>query len=185
MSSSSTLDFFDNALNAMQPGLSRMMTNVSTNGSGGVFPAAMFQAAFDSAFGKPGQMRAQRKTVGGAVVMSDTIGDGEYGIDVDIVKKKDVYEVVADLPGLVQSDVQLDISDSRVLSISGERKQEQTLSGDGKTNVSISRRYGNFKYEVQLPDDIDLGKVAAKMENGVLRVSVNRIKPEKKKIMIS
>lgn len=150
--SSSSFDLIDNALNVIQPKLSRMMNDLSRE---------FYTSALPS-------------VVNGLKEMNSVGG----GMDVDIVRKKDSYEIIADLPGFTRTDVQLDVSKDKVVSISAMRKADPSAT-DGDYIVT-GRGYGKFSYEVQMPDDCDLDAVSAKMEHGVLRVTIKRTKPEKR-----
>jgi HSP20 family protein len=105
----------------------------------------------------------------GRNVVGNTRG-GMWSVDVDLVKKTDRYEVQADLPGLSKSDVKIEINEEGVLTLSGERKQ---------TDGMRVRRHGWFTHLVSLPDDADINVISAKMENGVLTVSIQRVQKDK------
>lgn len=95
-----------------------------------------------------------------------------WGVEVDVLKKKDYYEVQADLPGMAKNDIGIEITEDGVLRISGERK---CVENNGYIST---RRYGKFMQEVYLPEDAILDKISAKMDNGVLCVQIQRTKPE-------
>src|ERR1700742_4726231 len=75
----------------------------------------------------------------------------------------------ADLPGLSESDVNIEVED-RVLTISGERKSEHEVSKEGYHRVE--RAFGSFSRSLTLPEGIDPETVAASFENGVLDVRI-------------
>jgi HSP20 family protein len=94
----------------------------------------------------------------------------------DLVESEDHLVLRADLPGMREDDVEIEIKDG-VLTVSGERKAEHEEKGEGFHRVE--RAFGRFSRSLSLPDGIDAGKVAAKFENGVLEVTVP--KPEETK----
>ena len=88
----------------------------------------------------------------------------------DVLADDDAYTVVAELPGLSKDDVDLQLHNA-VLSISGERKQ-----GEGEDAHSVK-----FNRSVTLGEDVDTEAVRAKMENGLLTVTLCRSEASKPK----
>ncbi len=84
-------------------------------------------------------------------------------------------ELFAFIPGL--DPAALDIKVERgVLTITGERKPSVPTQ-DEKTSVHINERFsGYFRRVINLPEDADPDAVNASYEDGVLRISVNRLK---------
>eukprot|EP00053_Salpingoeca_punica_P010986 m.98292 g.98292 ORF g.98292 m.98292 type:complete len:234 (-) comp15556_c3_seq5:208-909(-) len=91
----------------------------------------------------------------------------------DIVETDKELIFQADAPGLTKDDVKVQIIDGDVLTISGERKQEKEETSDKFHR--IERSYGKFSRSFRLPDTVDKSKVAAKVENGTLRVTLPKI----------
>ena len=76
------------------------------------------------------------------------------------------------------------MEDGRVLQISGERKKEETTSGDKWHRVE--RAQGAFLRRFRLPENAKVEEVQAAMENGVLTVTVPKVqKPAPKTIDIA
>jgi HSP20 family protein len=94
----------------------------------------------------------------------------------DLVENETDYVLKADLPGLSDEDVSIEVDDN-VLTISGERKAEHEERKEGYYRVE--RSYGRFSRSVTLPDGVDPEAVKASFEHGVLEVHVP--KPEAKK----
>jgi HSP20 family protein len=94
----------------------------------------------------------------------------------DLVETDEHLVLRADLPGLNEDDVNIEIRDN-VLTISGERKAEHTDSSEGFHRVE--RAFGSFSRSLSLPDGVDADKVNAEFDNGVLEVKIP--KPEERK----
>jgi HSP20 family protein len=94
----------------------------------------------------------------------------------DLVEKDDHLELRADLPGLSEDDVDIEVKDG-VLTISGERKAEQEETREGYRRVE--RAFGRFTRSVALPEGIDPNDVQANFENGVLEVRIPKPKESK------
>src|SRR5436309_13491537 len=87
----------------------------------------------------------------------------------DLVETDDDFVLRADLPGLTEADVNIELEDS-VLTVSGERKAEHEERKEGYYRVE--RASGNFSRSLTLPEGIDPEKVQASFEHGVLEVRI-------------
>ena len=96
----------------------------------------------------------------------------------DLVEKDDHLELRADLPGMNEDDVDVEIRDG-VLTISGERRNEEEETREGYRRVE--RAFGRFSRSIALPDGIDPDDVHANFDNGVLVVSVPKPKESEPK----
>ena len=95
---------------------------------------------------------------------------------VDLVEDGDHYVLRADLPGVSEKDVSVEVHDN-VLTISGERKSEHEQRGEGFRRVE--RASGRFLRSLRLPEGVDPEAVKASFDKGVLAVSIP--KPEQSK----
>jgi HSP20 family protein len=94
----------------------------------------------------------------------------------DLVETDDHFVLRADLPGLTENDVSIELEDN-VLTISGERRSEHEERKEGYYRVE--RASGTFSRALTLPEGVDPQGVEASFENGVLEVRVP--KPEERK----
>ena len=94
----------------------------------------------------------------------------------DLVETDDDFVLRADLPGLSEEDVNIELEDN-VLTISGERKAEHEERKEGYYRVE--RSSGTFSRSLTLPEGVDPDAVKASFDRGVLEVRVP--KPEAKK----
>ena len=85
----------------------------------------------------------------------------------DIVEAGEHYIIKADLPGVTEADVNIEITDN-VLTISGERKAELEEKHEGFYRVE--RTSGSFSRALTLPEGLDPEAVTATFANGVLEV---------------
>ena len=100
-------------------------------------------------------------------------GSGRWIPAMDLVETDDSLVLRADLPGMKEDDVEIEIKDG-VLTISGERKSESEEKGEGFHRVE--RAFGRFSRSLSLPDGVDADKIAAAFSYGVLEIRVP--KPE-------
>ena len=94
----------------------------------------------------------------------------------DLVEAEDHFVLKADLPGLAERDVNIEIQDG-TLTISGERKAEHEQREKGW--YRIERSFGSFNRSLTLPDGVDADRIEASFADGVLEVHIP--KPEERK----
>ena len=92
---------------------------------------------------------------------------------------KEAVNVTAELPGIDEKNLDLQISSDGYLSLCGEKKN--TFEKTDKDAYFSEISYGIFKRTVPLPWDLDYDKVAATYNNGVLNVSIPKSSEEKQK----
>ncbi|KAK7365141.1 hypothetical protein VNO80_13972 [Phaseolus coccineus] len=86
--------------------------------------------------------------------------------------------MVLDIPGVKRSDVRVEMEENRVMRISGERREEEEEEGE-KWHMA-ERTNGNFSRRFRMPANVDLEKVTARVEDGVLRVTVAKVAEKRK-----
>jgi HSP20 family protein len=87
----------------------------------------------------------------------------------DLVETDEHFVLRADLPGLSDEDIKLEVSDG-VLTLSGERKAEHETRKDGF--YRLERASGTFSRSMTLPDGVDTGAISASFDRGVLEVRI-------------
>lgn len=94
----------------------------------------------------------------------------------DLVETQDHFILRADLPGLAEGDVSIELEDT-VLTVSGERKVEHEEHEEGYYRVE--RATGAFSRSLTLPEGVNADSIEASFANGVLEIRVP--KPEARK----
>jgi HSP20 family protein len=109
----------------------------------------------------------------------------EAGILAPLVDVKDEGSellVTTDLPGVEKGDVDLDVSDN-MLTISAKRSSDNEEKDEGY--LRRERTYSSFSRTVTLPNTVSAEGAKAKLENGVLSVTLPKMQiEENKKILI-
>lgn len=100
-------------------------------------------------------------------------GDGSAAPKIDIRETDTAVEVKAELPGVEEKDLDLQLVDN-VLTIKGEKKQERQEGEKGKGYYLMERSYGSFFRQIPLPVEVEKDKVQARFKNGVLTVTLPR-----------
>jgi HSP20 family protein len=101
-------------------------------------------------------------------------GSGELLPSVDVTETDKQIEITAELPGLEEKDVQVNLADN-VLTIRGEKKAEKEEKD--KTYRLVERSYGSFVRSLELPDGVNPDAIKASITKGVLTVTVPKPAP--------
>ncbi|KMQ51794.1 heat shock protein Hsp20 [Chitinispirillum alkaliphilum] len=105
---------------------------------------------------------------------------------VDISETDRSFEVRAEIPGVEQDEIKL-YSSGGVLTIEGEKKESREEGSKQKGTYYRESRYGSFRRDIPLGEDLQWEDAKANYKNGVLRVTVpkgERSQKEGKKIEI-
>ena len=94
----------------------------------------------------------------------------------DLVETDEDFVLRADLPGLGEDDVNIELEDN-VLTVSGQRIAEHEERKEGYYRVE--RSSGSFSRSLTLPEGVDPEKVNANFDRGVLEIRIP--KPEQRK----
>ncbi|XP_004505086.1 18.5 kDa class I heat shock protein-like [Cicer arietinum] len=89
---------------------------------------------------------------------------------IDWKETPEAHVFKADVPGLKQEEVKVEVEDGRVLQIRGERSVERQEMNDA--NHRVERSSGKFMRSFTLPANCKMDQVKASMENGILTVTV-------------
>jgi len=103
-----------------------------------------------------------------------------YGImpTVDIFEEGNELVFKADLPGMKKEDIKIDLTEN-MLTISGEKvKTEKIEKGE---YYAHERTYGSFYRRFELPTDVNIEKVTAHYDNGILELRIPMLKEAEKK----
>lgn len=128
------------------------------------------ERVFDSLLGR---------TVGSALRATNS---GKFVPSLDITETPEDFQVTVDLPGVNPDDVKLEMQDGS-LSISGHR--ESKTEEKEKNYHRVERSSGTFFRSIPVPSEVDVDKIEANYEQGVLHVKLPKSeKQQPKKIQI-
>lgn len=96
---------------------------------------------------------------------------GAFIPSLDLIEKDDEVLVRIEVPGMEPKDIDINILGD-MLTITGTKKAE---SEERKENTYYAeRRFGTFRRGVPLPAAVDVDKIVAEYENGVLNIKLPR-----------
>jgi len=94
---------------------------------------------------------------------------GHWSPAIEITEHDGKLEVVADLPGIKENDIKVEVTDEGLL-IQGERKREHEEKREGY--YRSERSYGQFYRLIPLPENANVDQAHAQFRDGELRVSI-------------
>lgn len=102
---------------------------------------------------------------------------------IDVHENDTAIVLTAELPGLEEDDVEIELRDRR-LTLRGQKKITHEDSGD--LHVS-ERSYGSFARTMTLPETVDIEKITAEFDRGILHVTMPKAEPQdpSRKIKVS
>jgi len=105
-------------------------------------------------------------------------GTGALMPSMDVTETDKEIEITAELPGLEEKDVQINVTDN-LLTIKGEKKAEKEQKD--KNYRLVERSYGSFERTLELPEGVNAEAIKANISKGVLKVTVPKPVPAQAK----
>jgi HSP20 family protein len=94
-------------------------------------------------------------------------------LNLDVCDKGEELIISTEVPGVSEKDLSININNG-ILTINGEKKMEKKEDKD--SYYLMERSYGSFSRSLQLPFQADPDQIKAKLQDGVLTVSVKKPK---------
>jgi len=88
----------------------------------------------------------------------------------------DAYYIELDLPGIKKEDVEISV-DKNILTIKGKREVKK--EEEKEDYYRIESAYGTFSRSFTLPEKVDSENIRATGENGVVEITIPKLKVEK------
>ena len=94
----------------------------------------------------------------------------------DIIEHDDEYVLNVELPAVEKKDVKVALNDNR-LTITVTRNEDEEEKG---SYLLKERRYGTYSRSYYVGEDVKFKNISAKLDNGVLTLTIKKAKPEEK-----
>ena len=98
---------------------------------------------------------------------------------IEITETDNAMQIMAEVPGVAEKDMEIEISNDGYLTISGEKKSERKEKNKGSYFTEIS--YGTFKRTIPLPMDLKFEEAVADFDNGLVNVTIPKTSENQKK----
>lgn len=104
-----------------------------------------------------------------------------FGPATNIVDGENEIQMHVVIPGISKENIKLEI-DNRTLIVSYEKSNQSQIENDSYLRREFE--FSNFSRSFIIPDNIDKTSIASKLENGVLIITLPKIKPTEAKTKI-
>lgn len=92
---------------------------------------------------------------------------------INVIENDKEYKIDVAAPGMAREDFNIKINEDNQLVVSMEKKTEKKEEPkDGEKYLRREFSYTHFQQAMILPENVEKGKIAANMENGVLRITL-------------
>lgn len=108
----------------------------------------------------------------------EDLREGVWQPPVDIYEDSESVVIKAELPGMDQKDIVVKV-ENHTLSLRGERKHDQEVRKENYHR--IERYYGTFQRCFSLPHTVDVEKITATCDRGVLTITLPKKEETKPK----
>jgi HSP20 family protein len=108
-------------------------------------------------------------------LMFDDLLDGVLGLEgnVNLLDSDKNYVIEVMVPGLTKEDISLTVKNGR-MTVKGSKKQPEGQ----KYLKQMFKRYQDIYEVIVLPSGIQASEISAKVENGILEVTIPKSNPE-------
>ncbi len=111
---------------------------------------------------------------------------------VDLSDSDKVVTIRTEVPGIAAKDLDISISGATLI-LSGQKEEKEEK--EGENFYRSERRFGSFRRMIELPEGIDVDKVTAESDNGVVTITIAKksgaapkkveVKPTSKKVSVA
>ena len=98
---------------------------------------------------------------------------------IHLLEKEDKYIAKVELPGVHEEDISISVWGD-MLIVEGEKESESELKKKGYSYSETS--YGSFSRSINIPSIVDIDRIAANFDKGVLEIDLPKtveVKPKK------
>ncbi len=101
------------------------------------------------------------------------IGQQQAYAAVDIIENPEAYVALVEVPGLTETDIEINVVGQDSLTIRAQRQPPHAVQSNQNTVVLLSERtYGQVQRTFQLPQNINRDQIRAEVNNGLLTLTI-------------
>ncbi|XP_051179630.1 small heat shock protein, chloroplastic [Lolium perenne] len=105
----------------------------------------------------------------------------------EIKERAGDYLVRFDMPGMTREDVRVSVQDQTMVVIAEKAEKQGEENGEnGKEEEEEpwpAASYGRYRTRVELPENVDVEKIAAEVRDGVLYLNIPKVSPSGGKVV--
>jgi len=124
------------------------------------------------------EMMSMREEIDRFFEEPQSVRTGSFHPSVSIRETEKDLVIEADIPGVKDEDVDIEIEDNKVI-IRGERKSKDESKGQDYYHIESS--YGSFSRIIGLPSYVDSNQAEAEIKNGILEIKIPKVESRKAK----
>lgn len=98
---------------------------------------------------------------------------------IDVFENADNVFIEAELPGIDKNRVSISITEDELV-IEGE-KTDDRVESERVNYICIERSFGKFRRGIEIPEAADTSRITAKYREGVLLISIPKVKEQRKR----
>lgn len=95
-------------------------------------------------------------------------------LELDVHETANAYEIEAAMPGFHADDIDIEIRRDTVV-LKGNNQQNNERRDENRNYIYRERRSGSFYRTIQLPEMLDAERAEARLNNGVLHISIPKM----------
>ena len=99
---------------------------------------------------------------------------------INVSEDKDKYEVEVAAPGMTKDDFRIHVTQDGELVIGVEKKLQSEDKNEEKKYLRREFSYSKFEQTIDLPDNVERSRISAKVNDGVLTISLPKKTEEEK-----
>ena len=102
---------------------------------------------------------------------------------INVKESADDYEVEVAAPGMTKEDFNVHLNQEGDLHIKMESKKEHTDDNKKANDRRHEFAYSKLEQTLNLPDDVDRNNISARVADGVLTVTLPKVKKEEQNVV--
>ena len=119
----------------------------------------------------------------GTSLFDNTLYNKNWNPAVNVKEEEDKFVLEFVLPGFDKEDIKIE-AENGVLTVSSEKSNEKTEKDEKYTRREY--RFSSFSRSFTLPENVELDKIEARFEKGMLLIDIAKVmKEEDKKLEIA